>query len=59
MANNKKQDGVSKQKQREELEEATRVFLEAGGKIQEIPTGKSGQDMTKPGPKQVKLGNSK
>lgn len=59
MAKNKKQNNVSKQRLREQIEEDTRVFLKRGGKIQEIPSGQSGQELNKPGPKHVRLGNSK
>ena len=59
MATKKKQDDVSKQQLRQQIEVATRAFLENGGEIQVIPTGQSGQDMTRPGQKQIKLGNSK
>ena len=55
----KKQDEASKQEQRRKLEEDTRLFLTQGGEIKQIPTGKSGVDMFKPGTKQIKLGTAK
>ncbi|MEK9821026.1 MAG: hypothetical protein VXA40_11415 [Gammaproteobacteria bacterium] len=59
MANKKNADDVSKERQRQQIVDATRVFLESGGEITMIPTGKSGVDFMKPGQKQIKLGTSK
>ena len=52
-----KQDEASKQEQRRKLEEDTRAFLKSGGEIQNIPTGLSGVDSTKPRTQHIKLGN--
>lgn len=38
------------------IAEETAIFLKAGGKIQQIPTGVSGQ-VNLAGPKHIKLGN--
>ena len=59
MANKKRADDVSKERQRQKIVDDTRVFLESGGEIKLIPTGQSGVDFMKPGQKQIKLGNSK
>ena len=59
MANKKNADDVSKERQRQQIVDATRVFLESGGEITMIRTGKSGVDFMKPGQKQIKLGTSK
>jgi hypothetical protein len=39
------------------IAEETAIFLKAGGKIQQIPTGVSGQ-VNLAGPKHIKLGNN-
>ncbi|MBO6701115.1 MAG: hypothetical protein JJ921_02165 [Pseudomonadales bacterium] len=59
MTNEKQADDAAKDKLRKKIEDDTRVFLEAGGKITVIPTGQSGVNMAKPGQKHIKLGNSK
>ena len=58
MARKKQVDDESKQLMRQKIENDTRAFLEAGGEITQIPSGKSGVDFMKPGQKQIKLGNS-
>ena len=40
------------------IAEETAIFLKSGGKIQQIPTGVSGQ-VNLAGPKHIKLGNNK
>ena len=40
------------------IEEQTRAFLQAGGNIQQIETGVTGQE-NMPGPKHITLGNNK
>ena len=59
MASKKQADDVSKERQRQKIEDDTRAFLEAGGEVTVIPSGKSGVDFMKPGQKHIKLGTSK
>ena len=51
-------EDVSKDSLRQKIEDDTEAFLAAGGEITVIPSGQSGVDMTKPGQKQIKLGNT-
>lgn len=59
MANKKRTEEASKEQLRQKIQDETQAFLASGGKIEVIPTGQSGVDLTKPGQKQIKLGNSK
>ena len=55
----KKADDVSKERQRQKIEDDTQTFLESGGEITVIPSGKSGVNLMKPGQKHIKLGSGK
>ncbi len=59
MAKKKQADDLSKERQRQKIEDDTRTFLESGGEITVIPSGQSGVNLMKPGQKHIKLGNSK
>ena len=59
MANRQRNEDASKDRLRKKIEDDTRTFLESGGEITVVPTGKSGVDFMKPGQKQIKLGTSK
>lgn len=56
MARSDKKSNASKQAIPLTIAEETAIFLKAGGKIQQIPTGVSGQ-VNLAGPKHIKLGN--
>ncbi len=56
MAKSEKATPETKQKAQLTIAEETAIFLKSGGKIQQIPTGVSGQ-VSMSGPKHIKLGN--
>jgi hypothetical protein len=56
MANSNKATANTKKKAQLSIAEETAIFLKSGGKIQQIPTGVSGQ-INQSGPKHIKLGN--
>ena len=56
MANSNKATANTKKKAQLSIAEETAIFLKSGGKIQQIPTGLSGQ-INQSGPKHIKLGN--
>lgn len=56
---NKAQNQVPKDSQRKKLEDDVAAFLERGGEIEQIETGRSGVSLTKPADKHIKLGTQK
>ena len=51
----KKQED-SKEKLREKLEADTKAFLNSGGTVESVKTGRSGVDSTKPRSRHIQLG---
>ena len=55
----KKSLDVDKATLARKIDEDVRQFLERGGEIAKIETGRSGADYSKPAPKHIKLGGKK